>query len=392
MSAFTPTNKPQPILEFHNIRSRAPNEQPVQPPRDLRWLRVEEFFHARTIAPNTKKAYERELRRFVDWTDKAWNDITGRDVANYKHDLETCATDNGKQQRSLSTVAVAMTALKSFFKWMAASYYINENPTVAVTIPPQKKPQPQHLSDAEVEALYEALSYRGEMQLRDRAILAVLEHGLRAEEVSQLNVSDYDGERVFIRQAKHDSTGWVPLAPESSLALDNYLEARRQQENTTMEEINPLFLSHSPKPKLNSQRLGYDGIYKMVRDLGHIACGMLIQDWFERHELSSCLDETQTQQMQTFLALNNPSNFPQWALAYLPPQLKTKAKRLLVVHPHQLRHTFATRLVLMGIDSYLARKLTRHESESAFRRYSEYGRGVAAEAAYRQAIARKDRS
>ncbi len=79
MSAFTPTNKPKPILEFHKRKSgRASNEQPVQPPRDLRWLRVEEFFHARTIAPNTKKAYERELKRFVDWTDKAWNDITGR--------------------------------------------------------------------------------------------------------------------------------------------------------------------------------------------------------------------------------------------------------------------------------------------------------------------------
>jgi integrase/recombinase XerD len=266
----------------------------------------------------------------------------------------------------------------------------NENPTTAVTIPPQKKPQPQHLSDSEVEALYEALEYRGEMQLRDRAILAVLEHGLRAEEVSQLNVSDYDGERVFIRQAKHDSTGWVPLAPESSLAVDSYLEARRQ-ENKTMEPNEPLFLSHSPKPKLKAQRLGYDGIYKMVREIGRIACGMLIREWFRRHEFPRFQDESQLQQMQAFLASSNPAHFPQFALVYLPPQLKTKAQRLLVVHPHQLRHTFATRLVLMGIDSYLARKLTRHESESAFRRYSEYGRGVAAEAAYRQAIARKDR-
>ncbi len=163
----------------------------------------------------------------------------GRDVANYKHDLETCATDSRKRQPSPARVAVAMTALKSFFKWMVSSYYINENPCAAVTIPPQKKPQPQHLEDSEVEALYEALEYRGEMQLRDRAILAVLEHGLRAEEVSQLNRSDYDGERVFIRQAKHDSTGWVPLAPESSLAIDSYLEARQQQDKT-MEPMEPL--------------------------------------------------------------------------------------------------------------------------------------------------------
>lgn len=385
-------NKPKPILEFHKPeRDRLTVSKPTQFPSDLRWLRVEEFFNAKTIAPNTKKAYERELGRFVDWTDKAWNNITGRDIANYKHYLEALQSDNGKRQLSAATVAVAMTALKSFFKWMVASYYINENPTAAVTIPPQKKPQPQHLEDSEVEALYEALLYRGEMQLRDRAILAVLEHGLRAEEVSQLNISDYDGERVTIRQAKHDSTGCVPLSPESSTAVDSYLSALRQ-ENKTLSPDSPLFLSHSPKPKLKAQRLGYDGIYKMVRDLGCIACGMLIMEWFGRHEVPNSVNQSQSEQMLSFLAGNNPSNFPEWALTHLPLQLKMKAQRLSAVHPHQLRHTFATRLVLMGIDSYLARSLTRHESESAFRRYSEYGRAVAAEAAYRKAIAQKKQS
>lgn len=357
-------NKPKPVLEFYNIQGdRTAALKASEPPTDLHWLRVEEFFNAKTIAPNTKKAYSLELQRFVDWTDKAWNNINSRDIAFYKHYLETLQSDNGKRQLSPATVAVAMTALKSFFKWMVASYYINENPTAAVTIPPQKKPQPQHLSDSEVEALYEALLYRGEMQLRDQAILAVLEHGLRAEEVSKLNISDYDGERVTIRQAKHDSTGSVPLSPSSSLALDCYLEARRQQENNTMEPDEPLFLSHSPKPKLKAQRLGYDGIYKMVREVGRIACGMLIQDWFRRHELPTGINQSQSEQMLSFLTASKPSNFPQWALTHLPPQMKTKAQRLNAIHPHQLRHTFATRLVLMGIDSYLARSLTRHESE-----------------------------
>lgn len=384
-------NKPKPVLEFYSIQGdHARALKAGEPPTDLRWLRVEEFFNAKTLAPNTKKAYSLELRRFANWTDKAWNNINSRDIASYKHYLESLQSDNGRQL-SPATVAVAMTALKSVFKWMELSYYITENPTAAVTIPQQKKPQPQHLEDSEVEALYEALQYRVEMRSRDRAILAVLEHGLRAEEVSQLNISDYDGERVTIRQAKHDSTGRVPLSPSSSLALDCYLEERRQ-ENKTLEPMEPLFLSNSPKPKLKGQRLGYDGIYKIVRSLGQIACGMLIFEWFGRHELPKCVNETQSQQMLSFLADGNPFNFPQWALTHLPPPLKTKAQRLSAVHPHQLRHTFATRLVLMGIDSYLARSLTRHESESAYRRYSEYGRSIAAEAAYRLAITQKEQS
>lgn len=40
-------------------------------------------------------------------------------------------------------------------------------------------------------------------------------------------------------------------------------------------------------------------------------------------------------------------------------------------HPHRLRHTFATKLVLKGMDTMLARQLTRHKSESSFARYSK---------------------
>ncbi len=331
-------SKPKPILEFYSIpgggnTATSPRE-PTQTPTDFRWLRVEEFLTAKAIAPNTKKAYERELRRLTKWTDKAWYDINSRDIANYKRYLEQLQDSKGKSQLSPATVAAALTTLKSFFKWLVTSHYISENPTVAVSIPPQKKPQPQHLEDEEVEALYDALEYRGEMLRRDTAILAVLEHGLRADEVSQLNLGDYDRERVYIRQAKHDSTGWVPLSDAAAAAVNSYLEQRRQQGEKLDDPATPLFLSHSPKPKLKGQRLGYDGIYKMIRELGELA------------GVAEC-------------------------------------------HPHRLRHTFATRLVLMGIDSYLARKLTRHESESAFRRYSEHARAIAAEAAYRQALAKK---
>jgi integrase/recombinase XerD len=40
-------------------------------------------------------------------------------------------------------------------------------------------------------------------------------------------------------------------------------------------------------------------------------------------------------------------------------------------HPHRLRHTFATKLVMKGMDTMLARQLTRHKSESSFTRYSK---------------------
>lgn len=133
-------NKPKPVLEFYSIQGDFHASAPKTPqsPSDLRWLRVSEFFNAKVIAPNTKKIYKRELRRFLGWTESAGNNINNRDIASYKHYLESLQSDNGKRQLSPATVALAMTALKSFFKWMVTSYYIAQNPTVAVTIPPQK--------------------------------------------------------------------------------------------------------------------------------------------------------------------------------------------------------------------------------------------------------------
>jgi integrase/recombinase XerD len=48
---------------------------------------VDEFLQARSLSPNSQKAYRRELERFLEWTDKAWSDITPRQIAQFKADL-----------------------------------------------------------------------------------------------------------------------------------------------------------------------------------------------------------------------------------------------------------------------------------------------------------------
>jgi integrase/recombinase XerD len=59
---------------------------------------------------------------------------------------------------------------------------------------------------------------------------------------------------------------------------------------------------------------------------------------------------------------------------------------LVNVHPHQLRHTFATGLLLRGIESLHARTLTRHKSEASFKRYAKRALSAAAERAFYQSI------
>jgi hypothetical protein len=55
---------------------------------DLRSERVREFLQASNLAPNTQKAYRIELERFIGWSNKAWINVTPRDLAQFKHYLK----------------------------------------------------------------------------------------------------------------------------------------------------------------------------------------------------------------------------------------------------------------------------------------------------------------
>jgi len=301
-----------PVPKIIVLETSQGNQQEPTKSADLRWARVEEFLRSRELAANTRKAYERELKRFLSWTLKGWQDVTHRDLDRYKEELRSTPTIRGGRPTA-ATVNRALAALQSFFKWLTAKDYIARNPALTLEKPKADPLLPQELSAAEVAALVGALEYRGETEARDRALLSVLEHGLRASEVAALDVGDYDGQGLQIRQAKAGSVGRVPLLPGARQALDAYLGWRVRQGLPTDAE-SPLFLSASNNSK--GKRLSYWGIYKFIEELAELA------------GVEEC-------------------------------------------HPHRLRHTFATKLVLGGMDTMLARQLTRHKSESSFARYSK---------------------
>jgi integrase/recombinase XerD len=110
-----------------------------------------------------------------------------------------------------------------------------------------------------------------------------------------------------------DSVGFVPLIGSARTALDKYLQWRKEQEFVT-EPRSPLFISHSARSK--GERLSYRGLHSLVSSLAQVA------------------------------ALEG-------------------------IHPHRLRHTIANKMAQAGMESLLARQITRHQSESAYERYSQ---------------------
>jgi integrase/recombinase XerD len=96
-------------LDLAANTKRSPQLQPS--PADLRWSRVEEFLRSRELRPNTLKAYERELRAFLDWTAKSWQDITARDLDRYKGYLKEQPSKRGGK-RSAATINLSLSALQ----------------------------------------------------------------------------------------------------------------------------------------------------------------------------------------------------------------------------------------------------------------------------------------
>jgi ABC-type nitrate/sulfonate/bicarbonate transport system permease component len=66
------------------------------------------------IAANSRRA-ERELKRFMDWTDRPWSAIAPRHIAQFKAYL----LELGLAQASVNR---ALCAIKSFFAWLYKAY------------------------------------------------------------------------------------------------------------------------------------------------------------------------------------------------------------------------------------------------------------------------------
>ncbi|MFG6100517.1 integrase [Leptolyngbyaceae cyanobacterium CCMR0082] len=300
---------PEPtFIEFGQVA-----KAPVRVAEDLSWQRVVEFLRSRELSANTLKAYERQLQLFYAWTqNRHWHDITHRDVDRYKQHLKNQPSKRGGRLAP-TTTNQALATLKSFFKWLTVKDYITRNPTLTIEFLKEPAKPPRDLADAQVDQLFEVLAYRGDSEVRDRAILQVLNHGLRAREVCGLDISDYDGRRLRVREAKWGSDGLVPLKPNAISALDSYL-GWLVCNGFTVSHESPLFVSLSNNSR--GQRLGYSGIYELVKDLA------------EASELEN-------------------------------------------IHPHRMRHTFVTSLVAAGMNPLLAKRAVRIRSDKIFARYSD---------------------
>jgi integrase/recombinase XerD len=208
----------------------------------------------RGAARNTLDAYGRDLRDFAGFAARRGQaaDDAGTDL------LRAYIKWLDGQGMAARTQARRLSALRRFFRFLAAEGLRADDPTLALDSPRQGQPLPKILSEAEVEALLEAArAVEGADGLRLAALLELLyATGMRVSELVGLPLAAVARDpRFLLVRGKGDKERLVPLGEAARRAVAAWLPERARLLGP--KRSSPyLFPSHGDAGHLTRQRLG----------------------------------------------------------------------------------------------------------------------------------------
>ena len=359
---------------------------------DFRQPIVNEFLESSNLEANSRRAYGRSLKRFLSWSAFPFAEVTPHQISQYRDWLESTPTERTGKPLGRNSVNLEVAALKVFFGWLHERYphHCPTNPATQVKQRKVSVPSPDDISPAALDWIWKTLPTLGEMAVRDSLLVHLLSHGLRASEIAELNLASFDGESLFLSQTQNHSSRIVPLSRATILVMEQYLRWRQTELALPLEPEMPLVISlHVARV---GQRLGYKGIYQAVERVGRKAREGCILDWIDQKEQQDeDLDSTPPLWWTAAAVLRLAAEVGGWdeasvnlLLPQMPHEVKHLIEELADLHPHNFRHTYATQLLLKGLDPAHARKLTGHQSQQVFRRYTQRAEQQAAIEAFRR--------
>ncbi|MFH1846245.1 MAG: site-specific tyrosine recombinase XerD [Candidatus Omnitrophota bacterium] len=210
----------------------------------------------RGLSLNTIKAYDKDLRKFDEYTRLKSKDIFSLN----RDDIVSFLIQLKDRGLSVSSVARSLAAIKTFWKFLSGEQIVSENIASMLETPKLWKVIPEVLNPEEVELLLEAPRGKKWMELRDKAILELMyASGLRVSELSNLKVIDVNLDAEFVRCAgKGGKERIVPLGKAAVKAILGYLNKVRQ-ELYKKNKDDHLFLSRL------GRKISRQSLWKMIR-------------------------------------------------------------------------------------------------------------------------------
>jgi integrase/recombinase XerD len=210
-----------------------------------------------------------------------------------------------------ATIKLHAVALRILFRFLVQRQMLERDPTEFLGVPKIERYLPETLSEPEIVKLLGAAGGKTPLEIRDRAIVELLyASGLRVSELCGARLENLDLEKGFIRVVgKGNKQRLVPVGAGARKAIGRYLEVGRP-ELVGKKTGGEIFLSVRGR-KLTNQR-----IWQLLGELGRRA------------------------------------------------GLKKD------VHPHMLRHSFATHLLQGGADLRIIQEMLGHADISTTQVYT----------------------
>ncbi len=187
---------------------------------------LDHLVFTRGLATNTRAAYADDLSRFVLF-------LEGRGVAGAaavrREEITDFLTSERKRGVAGTTLARRLVTLKVFFGWLQAEGLLLDNVAAVVAAPRLWQRLPHTLGTEEVARLIGAAEGSAPLERRNRAILELLyAAGLRVSELITLRLEDLQLEAGYLRCfGKGGRQRVVPVGAAAIAAVELYLlEAR----------------------------------------------------------------------------------------------------------------------------------------------------------------------
>jgi len=285
--------------------------------------------HERGASEHTVRAYEREVRSFAAHLEATLGKAAGIGAVEHLH-IRAYLGVLYERGLTKASVARALAAVRSWFKWLAKEGKVEQNPALLVSTPKLPKHLPRVPSVEEVNRVLDSLESpmkaagdQNEIAAwpeRDRVIFELLYGcGIRNSELVGLDMSSvhWKDDAVLVR-GKGRKERLVPLGDVAAAALRVYLPKRAEK----LADAGKGALVHEG-PLITNLRMRGD-CRLTTRSVGRIVKAIA-------------------------LSRGLPAD----------------------VHPHTLRHAFGTHMLEEGADLRAIQEMLGHERLSTTQRYTQ---------------------
>lgn len=264
----------------------------------------------KNASPYTIKYYQDDLQSFFQFLKvEGITDLADVDP----QVVRVYLTKLFNQSLARKSVSRKISSLRSFYKFLEREDDVYTNPFVHIHLPKQERAVPGFLYMEELEKLFEVNDLSDPLGQRDQALLEILYGtGIRVSECQGLLLKDIDFSiGTILVRGKGSKERYVPFGRFAEIALETYLTEGR------------VYL-------LEKARDNTDAVFLNARGAPLTTRGIR-------------------------LILN---------------KMVDKAALTINLHPHKLRHTFATHLLNEGADLRTVQELLGHENLSSTQIYT----------------------